>query len=218
MLLPGTAGRGVRAVQQPGRALHGQGDLAEPLEVLGGEQLHHVGRGAGVFAARRGGLHPHAQKPDDLRIGVDRGQPLARHRIPGATALPGHFEEVVEPDTASGAAHHQPLARQRGHRHLPASVDQAENPFVRHAHVREEDFVELGLTVDLPDGADVHAGLIHVAQKERDAPVLGAVGVRTREQDPQIAVLRTGRPHLLPVHLPAAGTVRDRACRDRGEV
>jgi hypothetical protein len=59
----------------------------------------------------------------------------------------------------------------------PALALAADAGRVGHAHVGEEDLVELGLAGDLEERAHLDPGRLHVDEERRHAPVLGHVGV-----------------------------------------
>ena len=68
-----------------------------------------------------------------------------------------------------------------GQRGRPAGVDLTDDVAVPDDHVVEEDLVELGLAVHLPQGPDLDAGLVHVEHEPGDARCFGTAGsVRAR--------------------------------------
>ena len=81
----------------------------------------------------------------------------------------------------------------------PAGVDLADHVGDGDAHLLEEHLVEVGDAGGLHERADVDARARHVDEDERDAAVLGHVGVGAHEQEAPVAALGGGVPHLLTV-------------------
>ena len=112
--------------------------------------------------------------------------------------------DVVDDVTATVVAHGIELALDGQHRHgrPPAVVQPADRIVVTHAGVVHEDLVELAVTGHVPQGANLDAGLAHVDAEERDALVLGHVGVGARHHDGPIGRVSGSGPDLLAVDDP----------------
>ena len=97
--------------------------------------------------------------------------------------------------------HHPPLVRQRAVGDRPPLSERAEQVLARDDDVVEEDFVEVGAfaVVHLGDRPHRDARRIHVDDHAADPHVLRRVGIGADEEDASLGVLRSGRPHLLPV-------------------
>ena len=114
---------------------------------------------------------------------AQRDQPLQR----GAQAdVADHREHVA-------------LVGERRERHAPALVDLADHVGRGHAHVLEEDLVELGLAGDLAERPDGDARRLHVDQDERDALVLGRARIGAHEEEAPFRHVRHAGPDLLAV-------------------
>ena len=96
------------------------------------------------------------------------------------------------------------LEHQRGEADAPAAVDRADLGARLEVDVVEEDLVEVRLAGDLAQRAHGHARGVHRHDEHRQALVLGQVGVRAGEQEPERGVLRVRRPHLLAREPPGA--------------
>ncbi len=94
------------------------------------------------------------------------------------------------------------LEAERGHRHLPAVVDPADDVVLGAAGVGEEHLVELTGTVDLLDRANLDTGLVHRDEQVGDACVLRHSLVGAGEQEHVVGVLGLGGPDLLAVDDP----------------
>ncbi len=126
------------------------------------------------------------------------------------------FERDAQPHLQA-EPEREALVHQRGQAHLPAVVDLAEHLRLVHAHVVEEDLVELRVAGDLLERLHRHAGRLHVEQEVRDALVLRRVGIGAREQHHPVGDVRERRPHLLAVdHVVVAVLHRPRL--QRGQV
>ena len=91
------------------------------------------------------------------------------------------------------------LVHQRGEPDRPAVVDAAQHLRLVHAHVVEEDLVELGVAGDLLERLHRDAGRVHVEQEVGDALVLGRVGIGAGQQHHPVGDVGERRPHLLAV-------------------
>ena len=116
---------------------------------------------------------------------------------PAATADDGDHGVVLAHEVAllgqeGGAA----LEAEHGHRHPPAVADGAEREVRRGARAIEEDLVELGLSGELADRPDLHAGLVQRAQQEAQPTVAGCIriGAGTARRSSR----RTGRGWSTP--------------------
>ena len=98
-------------------------------------------------------------------------------RVVDPAVGPGHVGDDLElllEAAVAGGGRRAPLEAERGHRHLPAVVDAADDVVLRAAGVGEEDLVELGRAVDLLDRPDLDAGLLHGARAGRRCPCASA--------------------------------------------
>src|SRR4029079_13122783 len=96
---------------------------------------------------------------------------------------------------------HRALVRERTLRDRPAAVERADEVLLRHAHIREEHFVEVaevGLG-QLREGAALDAARRRVDDQRADPLVLRNTRVGTHETQAPIGVLRSRRPNLLTV-------------------
>ena len=91
------------------------------------------------------------------------------------------------------------LAGEHRHADAPTAVERSEQIGGGQPDVGEEDFIELRLTRHLLQRAHLDAGRVHRTQEERDALVLGRLGIGTGHQDAPVAVAPSAAPHLLPV-------------------
>jgi hypothetical protein len=96
---------------------------------------------------------------------------------------------------ARGAA----LERQQQHRGAPAVIDAAEHLGDGHARVGEEHLAELAGPAHLLERPGLDAGLVHVDEKHRDAPVAFRTGIRSDQRKDLVALHGVGGPHLLAV-------------------
>src|SRR5207302_1052449 len=74
------------------------------------------------------------------------------------------------------------LERQRGQRGTPAVTDLAYDPVARQSRIGEEDLVERGVVVHLPQRSHVDTRLVHGQDKIGQAAVLGQVPVCSRKE------------------------------------
>src|SRR6266571_4498161 len=182
----------------------------ELLELL--MRLHpaHLARGrlrTGQLPAQEARDRARAGEPQALRVDPELRELLAHDRALGDDAPvllhpPRHVDDVVQRDPEphlKAEAERQPLVHERGEPDLPAVVEPAEDLRLVHAHVVEEDLVELVVAGDLLERLHRHPGRVHVEEEVRDALVLGRVGVRPREQHHPVGDVRDGGPHLLAV-------------------
>ena len=88
------------------------------------------------------------------------------------------------------------LEQQRGGGDPPAVAELTDDVGHRHAHLVEEDLVELGAAVHRRQRADLDAGRVHVGQHEGQPAVL-ARPIGAHEHLGAVGVLRVGRPPLL---------------------
>ena len=131
--------------------------------------------------------------------GHQRGQLLAGDRA--ELAVGAELAEALQPplqrdDRRADVA---PLVGQHAHPDAPAAVQRAEQAVGGQLDVGEEDLVELRAARHLLERADVDAGQVHRAQEERDAVVLGRLGVRPGHQDAPAADPPARAPDLLAV-------------------
>ena len=109
------------------------------------------------------------------------------------------------------------LVVEHRHGHAPAVVLPAQQVARGHAHVLEEDLVEVVAVGDVGHGLHGHAGGAHVEDEGADAAVLARLRVRAREHDHLVRQVRVRRPDLLAVeHVVVA--VAHGARGQRGEV
>ena len=146
-----------------------------------------------------------------------------RWRISGSSIAPlalAHVDDDVElllEAAVAGGGRRAALEAERGHGHVPAVVDAADDVLLRAAGVGEEHLGELGRAVDLLDGPDLDAGLLHRAQQVGDALVLGGVGVGAAEDEDVVGDEPLGGPDLLAVDDPLVA-VEHGLGAERGEV
>jgi hypothetical protein len=88
---------------------------------------------------------------------------------------------------------------------------------VRDAHIGQEHLVEMRDAVDLTQRPHLDPRRTHVEHEIRDAAVLRGIGIRAREQDAELAVVRARAPDLLPVDDPLVAVAHG-ACPQTGEV
>src|SRR5581483_3357039 len=82
---------------------------------------------------------------------------------------------------------------------VPAAVLLADEVLLRHAHVVEEDLVEVVVVRHVDERTDGDAWGLHIDDEVTNALVLRRVGVRAREQDHVLGDVRAGGPDLLAV-------------------
>ncbi len=100
------------------------------------------------------------------------------------------------------AADGDALVHERRDRDAPTLTFVTDARTVGDMDVGEEDLVELGLTGDLEQRAHVDAWCLHVDEECRQTLVLGCIGIRTGDDEPERRDVRQGRPHLLTVEDP----------------
>ena len=105
--------------------------------------------------------------------------------------------ELLLEAAVAGGGRRSPLEPEGRHGHLPAVVDPAHDVVPGTPGVGEEDLVELGRAVDLLDGADLDAGLLHGHEEVGDAGVLVDVGVGAGQEEDVVGELGLGGPDLL---------------------
>jgi hypothetical protein len=156
----------------------------DPAHLAGG------GLRPGQLALEELGDGPGARVFERLGVDPELGDLLPHHRIAGdrATVLLHPAREVdhrlqrdAQPHLQS-EAEGQALEHQRGQPDGPAVVDLAQNLALVHAHVVEEDLVELGVSGDLLERLHRHAGRVHVEQEVGDALVLRRIGIGAGQQ------------------------------------
>ena len=133
------------------------------------------------------------------------GQALAHTRVVGLAVGLGHLGDALQlllEAAVAGGGRGPPLEAEGGHGHLPAAVDAADHVLLRAAGVGEEDLVELRRGVDLLDGADLDARLLHGAEQVRDALVLRGVRVGAGQHEDVVGEAGLGGPDLLAVDDP----------------
>ena len=196
-----------------------QPDEQRALQRLAAEQLEErvLGRRLALRELREA---PVADELQGLRVDV-RG----RHQIAVAfarTVLLAHAHEVLDDVRAVVRVvdpQHRALVRERAHRQAPTVVEVADEVLGRHLDVGEEHLVEVRVVVvgQLGDRPVLDAGRPHVDDEDADALVLRGGRIGAHEAEAPVGVLRTRRPHLLPVHdEPVAVEHRPRG--ERGEV
>ena len=102
-------------------------------------------------------------------------------------------------------------------RDRPPLTGVAQAQVVGQAHTVEEHLVEVRGAVGLAQRADLDPGELHVAHEEREAAVLGDVGIGARHEDRPARAAGAAGPHLLAVHHPLVA-VAHRHRREAGEV
>ena len=105
------------------------------------------------------------------------------------------------PQGTTGRQRHTFVA-QRDTRQTPAVVHRTNHMGVRNSNVGEEHLVEGFAPCHLLDRAYVDSGEIHRADEVGDAVMLVRLHVGSRQQDPELCVLRTRGPDLLSIHHP----------------
>ena len=179
------------------------------------------GVGAGQVAAQHGHVEQHlgdAELHERRRRRRDRALPL-RHRLErhaphhlGGEALALDRAEVAalataRPSTRGGArarstarADVAALAGEHGHADAPPAVERAEQVARPGARTSVKNTSSNSASPGhLPQRPDLDAGQVHRAQEERDALVLGGVGVGAGHEDAPVAVAAPAAPHLLTV-------------------
>ena len=190
-LPPGTGERPLAEVRVPGDLVH----AVEPRQVLA-----HVGLVDGAVGVRQGSKALDRGRQLAPRVaGVARPHEVARTTLEVAADRPGQRRDTAPaaPRTETAAFEHE---RRVGDR--PPVVDAADRRVVGHAHVGEEHLVEHGPAGELPQGPDLHAGLVHVEGEVGDPLVLRHIGIGPRQQHAEIRPVPAGRPHLLAVDDP----------------
>ena len=91
---------------------------------------------------------------------------------------------------------------QAGQRHRPPATRLADHVGVGHARLGQEDLVERGPAVHLPQRARLHPALAHGQREVGDAPMLGDVPVGAGQEHAEGGQVGPGGPHLLPAHHP----------------
>ncbi len=84
----------------------------------------------------------------------------------------------------------------------PPVVDPTEDVVLGRLGIGVEDLVEVAVTGDVDDRANLDARLIHGHEQERDAGVFGDIGVGPAEREDHVGVPAGGGPDLLAVDDP----------------
>ncbi len=92
-----------------------------------------------------------------------------------------------------------PLVHQCRNCCLPSLVDFSEHVGDRHSHVREEDFVESGITRHLPQGSDGNPFTLHINEKRGNSFMLRHARIGPHQQETPVSEVRQAGPGLLPV-------------------
>ena len=119
--------------------------------------------------------------------------------------LPSQRDEAVELGPERQRQHggpDPPLEAEQRVGHRPAVVHPAQHVVLRAPGVGEEDLAEVALAGDVDDRADLDPGLVHRYQHERDALVLGHVGVGAAQGEDHVPVQAGAGPDLLAVDHP----------------
>src|SRR6266404_7309987 len=106
---------------------------------------------------------------------------------------------------------------QRREGDLPAPAYGTDAKRVEYAHLVEKYLVELGFARHLPNGTDLHAGLLHVDDEHREPLMLGHRRVGARESQSVIRKMTAGCPDLLARNEPIC-TVADGAGAHGGKI
>ena len=165
----------------------------------------------------------HAQRVDakDLAFGVKLCEALAHDRVADAATLLNQVHEVARRGTPAPlrafAREGDTFVGQGVLRELPAAVLFADEVLSGETNVGEEDLVEQMHAGHLDDRRHFDAGQIHRHDEVAQACVLRRVGVRARQQDPELRRVRERRPDLLTVDDVLVAFL-ERARRDVGEV
>ena len=122
-------------------------------------------------------------------------------------AVDGRLADVVGEDAdalldLAVGEHREALEVERLGDVLEAAVEVADHVVVVHEHVVEEDLVG-ALVAHRPDGPDGEAGVVERHEEQRDAVVLGCVGVGAGADPVPLGEVRRGGPGLLAVEPPA---------------
>src|SRR5665647_77589 len=152
---------------------------------------------AGVFQPAR--LHRPVGQSGAHTAVVDR-KAVFQHQIAA------EFEQFGEAGGDPRADRHA-LVHQRGQRHVPAVIDGAEPLAIRNLHIGAIDFVEVGRAVGLLDRLDLDAGALHVQEEHGEALVFCDVGIRPRQQDTIVGIMRARGPDLLAVDDPVVAVL-----------
>ena len=104
--------------------------------------------------------------------------------------LRGEADEVFDRADTHARADRHALVHQRRDRDGPAVADTADALVVGDADVGEEDFVKLTAARHLLDALHGHARCLHVHDEHGEALVLCLLGVRARQEDPVVGIVR----------------------------
>ena len=146
--------------------------------------------------------------------GHQRGQALPRPRVPSRRSAPRRLNCSSRRSSEMTAVPMWPRSFVSTLMPTPPAVQGAEEAVDRELDVGEEDLVELRPAGHLLERAHLDAGQVHRAEEERDAVVLGGLGVGAGHEDAPVADPPARAPDLLAVDDEAiAVTVGTRAQR-----
>ncbi len=183
---------------------HRERGLVQPLAHPRPEQLDQARLRAELVAPLEPSERPLVVEAEDLDVDPGCRQPLPSARVGRPAARPAGrgqpldrhlMEHLLLPDERRA-----PLVGQRRVRHAPTLVLRTDDVADRDLDVVEEDLVELALTGDLAQRADLDAGRVHGDRQHRDPLVVGRGRIGPDERDAPVGKACVRRPHLLPGH------------------
>ncbi|SKX83721.1 Uncharacterised protein [Mycobacteroides abscessus subsp. abscessus] len=168
------------------------------------DQLAHARYRARIVAGQPTRNRERVEDTSDVRVGDEITQPcqLACGQLP--TQRVDLTQQRVHLLAESRTTHRHTFVGECRTSQPPAAVDLTDHALVGHEHVVEKNLVEVGLTRQLAQWSDVDARRRHVDQEVGDPLVFRRLGIRARETDPPLRVVRLRGPDLLPCQTPTA--------------
>src|SRR5438094_3037004 len=133
---------------------------------------------------------------------AEGGQVGAPPRAAAPVEVGERARAVLQSDLEVEGPERAPLVRERGADDGPAAVHRTDHVLERHAHVLEEELVELRTAAQLDERPPGDARRAHVDDQAADALVLARLGGAAHEEEGTVGEGRLARPHLLPADYP----------------
>ena len=176
--------------------------------------------GDGILAGKLVVHGGQREGPHGLQFGPGPGEPLSDQRIVDRAGILGQLHQsgkLTGVTDLLAQRGHAALELQGSHRHTPAVAGFPDHQFGVGAGVGEEHLVELRVTGQLDDRADLDTRLVKRHKQIRQTLVPFGALLGSRDDEAPLRPVRQRRPDLLPVDDPAV-PVEVRRRRHIGEV